>query len=231
LAFVLCGGGCIHTTPYSWSDDSDKGVHVPVAKGWKLITVHAGGEAGFAPNALLIFKSNSRTGDYHDETNNENYIRWLNKKLISNMPPSSVIVLEKAPYHNVQDSPPPTSNSTKKSMHEWLTERNIPFSANMYKTELYELIKLEKPHFKCHKVENLLAKHGHSVLRLPPYNPELDPVEKIWTCVKNWVASHNVTFKTDDVVQLLCDKFSSVTPEEWARSCDYALGAGRGQGV
>jgi hypothetical protein len=47
-----------HTTPYCWSDDSDKGVHVPVAKGRKLIIVHAGGEAGFVPNALLIFKSN-----------------------------------------------------------------------------------------------------------------------------------------------------------------------------
>jgi transposase len=101
-------------------------------------------------------------------------------------------------------------------MQYWLTERNIPFSANMFKTEFCELFKLKKPHFKCYKVDNLLAKHGHSVLRLPPYHPELNPIEKISALVKNWVASHNVTFKTDNVVHLLYDKFSSVTPEEWA---------------
>jgi hypothetical protein len=100
--------------------------------------------------------------------NSENYIRWLNEKLIPNLPPHSVIVLDNASYHDVQDSPAPTSNSTKKSMQGWLTERNIPFSANMFKTELYELVKLKKPHFKCYTVGNLLAKQGHSVLRLPP---------------------------------------------------------------
>jgi hypothetical protein len=89
----------------------------------------------------------------------------------------------------------------------------------MFKTELYELLKLKKPYFRCYKVNNLLTKHGHSVLRLPPYHPELKPIEKIWALVKNGVASHNVTFKTDDVVQLLYDKFSSVTPEEWSSPC------------
>jgi hypothetical protein len=94
---------------------------VPVAKGWKLIIVHAGGEAGFVPN-FLIFKSNSKTGNYHDEVNSENYIRWLNEKLIPNLPPHSVIVLDNASYHNVQYSPTPTSDLTKKLMQDWLTE-------------------------------------------------------------------------------------------------------------
>jgi transposase len=73
----------------------------------------------------------------------------------------------------------------------------------MFKTKLYELIKLKKPHFKCYKVNNLLAKHSHSILRLPPYNPELNPIEKIWALVKNWVALHNVTFRTDSIMQPL----------------------------
>jgi hypothetical protein len=47
-----------HTTPCSWSDDSEKSVHVPVAKGRNFIIVHASGEAGFVPNALLLFKLN-----------------------------------------------------------------------------------------------------------------------------------------------------------------------------
>lgn len=46
-----------HTQPYSWSDSSDKMLRKPISKGKRLIIVHAGGENGFVPNALLIFKS------------------------------------------------------------------------------------------------------------------------------------------------------------------------------
>lgn len=46
-----------HTTPYEWSDESMLGLKKPVAKGRRLIMVHAGNENGFIPNALLIFTS------------------------------------------------------------------------------------------------------------------------------------------------------------------------------
>jgi transposase len=35
---------------------------------------------------------------------------------------------------------------------------------------------------------SLLARYGHVALRLPPYHPELKPIEKMWAMVKNWVA-------------------------------------------
>jgi transposase len=47
-----------------------------------------------------------------------------------------------------------------------------------------------------------MASYGHKVLRLPSYHPELNPIEKIWASVKNWVAVHNTTFKLKDVEQL-----------------------------
>jgi hypothetical protein len=116
--------------------------------------VYLSGKCGFVTNALFIFKSNSKTGDYHDEMNSENYIRWLNEKLIPNLSPSCVIVLDDASYHSVQDRHAPTSNSNKMSMQDWLTGRNIPLSANIFKPELYELIKLKTHHFTCYKVDN-----------------------------------------------------------------------------
>lgn len=64
-------------------------------------------------------------------------------------------------------------------------------------------------------MDELLEAHGHSVLRLPPYHPELNPIEKIWATVKNWVGTNNVSFKLQDVETLTRQKFSSITVEEW----------------
>ena len=65
------------------------------------------------------------------------------------------------------------------------------------------------------------AKYGHSVLRLPPYHPELNPIEKIWALVKNWVASRNMNCKLEEVEKLTRQKFNQVTAEEWGRICDH----------
>ena len=50
--------------------------------------VHAGSNQGFIPNALLVFKSNQTTGDYHHDMNNMNFEKWLVDKLIPNLPPN-----------------------------------------------------------------------------------------------------------------------------------------------
>jgi hypothetical protein len=80
----------------------------------KDIIVHAGGCRGFIPNALVTFKSNQKTGDYHNEINGENYICWLKEKLVPNLEPNSVLVTDNAPYHNVQKNKVPTSNQIRK---------------------------------------------------------------------------------------------------------------------
>jgi transposase len=64
-------------------------------------------------------------------------------------------------------------------MIDWLSDRGISFSDRMCKPELYSLNKLRKPRFKRYKIYALLAEHGHSALRLPPYHPDLNPTELI----------------------------------------------------
>ena len=113
-----------HTSSYGWSDDSLAGLLAPVSKGPRLIIVHAGGEQGFVPNAYLRFKSQQRMGDYHSEMNSANYQKWLQEKLIPNLPANSVLVIDNAPYHNTLINPPPTSNSKRNVMISWL-ENNL----------------------------------------------------------------------------------------------------------
>jgi hypothetical protein len=41
-----------------------------------------------------MFKSGTKSGDYHHEMKFENYERWLKTKLIPNLPPNSVLLLD-----------------------------------------------------------------------------------------------------------------------------------------
>ena len=86
--------------------------------------------------------TNWKTGDYHHEMNAVNYVKWLTEKLIPNLPPKSVLVIDNSPYHDVQLNKIPTSSSNKKIMQDWLISNNVPFNEKMLKVELYSLIKL-----------------------------------------------------------------------------------------
>ena len=149
----------------------------PVAKGISLIIFHAGGTSGFIPGALLIFKSHLKTGDYHGDMNFLNYKKRLTEQLIPSLLPRSVLIIDNAPYHNVQINKPPTKNSTKAEMTEWLTINNVPFAENMLKVQLYDLINANKSPEKNVVIDNIMSEHGHSVLRLSPYHPDLNPTD------------------------------------------------------
>ncbi|XP_072375767.1 uncharacterized protein [Diabrotica undecimpunctata] len=164
-----------HTLSKTWNDNFSKGLLMNISNGQRLIIVHAGGEMGFIPNALLIFKSGSKSGDYHLEMNTTNYRKWLKEKLIPNLLPHSVIVCDNASYHSV-----------------------------------YEF-------------DELLREYGHTPLRLPLYHPDLNPIELIWAAIKNNIAQTNITFKLEDVRQLLEKRVSEITPDEWRKRCHHAI--------
>lgn len=112
-----------HTTPYNWMDDSSRGLRTPVSKGKRLIIVHAGWECGFIDNALLIFQSGTKSGDYHSEMNYVNFSIWLQEKLLPNIPPNSVIVLDNASYHNVLATISNPSSKYKKTRYDSVVGR------------------------------------------------------------------------------------------------------------
>ncbi|XP_038221442.1 uncharacterized protein LOC119839277, partial [Zerene cesonia] len=107
---TYCAGKC-------WQSDTEAGVLSSDSKGPRWIIVHAGSEAGFVPNAQLIFKSQSKSGDYHGDMNRENFMKWVQEKLLPNIPPpQSIVVTDNAPYHTVALNKAPTMNSTKTQM-------------------------------------------------------------------------------------------------------------------
>jgi transposase len=190
-------------------------------KGERLVILNAGSRRGFIPNALLIFKSNQKTGYYYNEINGENYIRWLKEKVIPNLEPNSGLVIDNAPYHNIQKDKAPTSNSNKETMKNWFCVRNIPFCDNVSKEQLYEIIKAYKPKYKTFLVDEIMAANGHTVLRLPPYHPDLNPIELIWADVKQWVGANNTTERTDDVKRLCEQRFEETGEDKWISVCEH----------
>jgi transposase len=212
-----------HTLSKSWSDNSNNGLFTNISKGERLIIINAGGDEGFVPNCLQIFKSGSKTGDYHDEMNGANYEKWLSQKLIPNLPPKSVVIIDNAPYHNIQINRAPNSNSRRADMISWLTEKRITFSPSMLKPELYSIIKRYKMQHIQYKFDAIFEENGHTVVRLPPYHPDLNPIELIWAKVKRNVAKRNTTFKLHDIWKLAEEEFASVTVEDWKSMCNHVI--------
>jgi hypothetical protein len=81
------------------------------ADGNRLIMVHAGSRAGFLQGEGLIYKAGSASGDYHGQMNSTNFEKWVGGKMLQNLSPSSAVVLDNAPYHNVQADKAPSKYS------------------------------------------------------------------------------------------------------------------------
>ncbi|XP_045540813.1 uncharacterized protein LOC123722588 [Papilio machaon] len=162
--------------------------------------------SSFVPNALLTFKAGTKSGDYHDKMNSDNYERWLRTKLIPNLPPNSVVVVDNASYHNKELDAAPTSNTKKADMQTWLCQKGIEFEETKLKPELYNLIKLNKEQFKKFNIDAILNDAGLSILRLPPYHPDLNPKEMAWTQIKGYVASKNVSWKFEIIIEVVNEK-------------------------
>ncbi|XP_045450769.1 uncharacterized protein LOC123659609 isoform X1 [Melitaea cinxia] len=192
-----------------------------LSKGMRIIVIHAGGCEGFVPNANLTFKANSTSGDYHDNMNLDNYKKWLSTQLLPNLPENAVIIMNNASYHNALLEKAPNSNSNKHAMQTWLAGKNIPFAETMKKIELYDLILRHKDIHKRFVIDELIRSKGFEILRLPPYHPELNPIEKIWGILKNYVASKNVTQNLTSIMASINERLETIDRTMWANTCRH----------
>lgn len=204
-----------HSNDNTWYFEED-GLVIgkPTGKGDRLIIVDAITKDGWVPNTRLVFMAGKKTGDYHSNMNWDNFSEWFQDKLLKNIPKNSVIIMDNAAYHNVlsEEAFPKKSHSLKR-LRDWLSHNEIPWTTDMLKSELFALCArfANKPEFQ---IDKIAEKHGHSILRTPPYHPELQPIETCWAIVKNHIARHNdFTMKTVRI--LLEEGFLKVT----SRTC------------
>ena len=209
-----------YTAKYCWQSDNEAGIHEPISRGQRLIVVHAGGKSGFVDGALLIYKAASTSGDYHSEMNGDTFRKWFNEKLLDNLKEKSIIVMDNASYHSVQSERNPTSSTRKADLQEWLRKHNVPFDNTMLRPQLLALAKANKPSPKF-VIDTIAKEKGHEILRLPPYHPDLNPIEMIWSQIKRMVASKNTTFRVNDVLELTNEAFNNITANDWENHCRH----------
>lgn len=175
-----------------WQGPGVMGVTSSASGSGRYIVVGIGSEKGFLPGSQLVFKAGSSTGDYHGQMNGENFTRWIMEKVLPNLPPASVIVMDNAPYHSMQLNKAPTSSSNKTEMVDWLLKNGMTADMSMRRYALLDMVKAVAPKDKTFKIDQLLRAHDHIVLRLPHYMCELNPIELAWAKLKRFVRERNV---------------------------------------
>ncbi|KAJ8723954.1 hypothetical protein PYW07_007934 [Mythimna separata] len=181
--------------------------------GTRFAVAHAGSEAGFIDNACLVYRTNIEFFG--------NYVKWLNEKLLPNLPDSSVVVLDS--HHNVPAETMPTSVSKLSVMKLWLTAKGIQFDSNLRKVELYEIIKKHKNRFRTWQIDDYMKSKGFEVLRLPPYHSELNAIENIWKALKTYVA---ITYDKQNVEitkHILSKGIENITSNTWRNACNAVV--------
>ena len=119
--------------------------------------------------------------------NGQNFQKWFCEKLLENISVKSVIVMDNASY--------------QAEIQAWLTKHNISFDKKLLRPELLALAKANKPEPQ-YIIDDIPKEKGHIILRLPPYHPDLNPIDLVWTQLKKIVSSRNFTNKLNDVLEI-----------------------------
>lgn len=208
-----------HSNDFIWYYGEDgPWVQKPTGKGERLIILNAVTHSGWVPGSKLVFKSTKKTGDYHGQMNWDLFKKWFTEMLLPNIPKRSIIIMDNAPYHNILSKhSPPTPQSSKKKIREWLEQNKVYCREDCLKPELIEVLAKMAPE-PVYAVDEIAAAHGHKVLRTPPYHPELQPIETCWGVVKNYMARH-CDFTMKNLTKQLDSGFDSVS----AKTCEKII--------
>jgi transposase len=98
----------------------------------------------------------------------------------------------------------------KADIQAWLTKHNIPFDKKLLRPELLALAKANKPESQ-YIIDDIAKEKGHIILRLPPYHPDLNPIELVWAQLKKIVSSRNFTNKLNDVLEITKAAFTEIS--------------------
>ncbi|CAI6373406.1 unnamed protein product [Macrosiphum euphorbiae] len=133
-------------------------------------------------------------------------------------------VMDNAAYHSVKKDRIPVMSWKKQEIINWLESKGENITYPTTKGAL--LSKVRTIHTDDHEkyvIDEYAKDNNKTVLRLPPYHCELNPIELAWSSVKRYVRTHNTTFKLKDVKELLKRGVELVTPEMWTNFVGHVI--------
>ena len=72
-----------------------------------------------------------------------------------------------------------------------------------------------------HGANDLRVPPNVTLVRLPPYSPELNPVERLWLFLRERHFSHRLLNDYDHIVDACCHAWNQLTPERIRSLCWY----------
>ena len=180
----------------AWSDNSGRcNVSKFISKGKRIVICDAGSEFGFIPNSLsMCGKSLSKASvDYHQDMNSDVFESWLEKQLLPNLPQKCVLIIDNTSYHSRQEVKVPTQATKKAEILEFMMKKNIPIPSPVPTRSV--LLERIKEYF----VDNLIRRHGHEVLRLPPYHCVLNAIELAWSKLKRTLSAAKMFLRNNPI--------------------------------
>lgn len=184
----------------------------------RCIILLAGDENELMKNTVFMYNNNRRDLKEENESPRENfdqYEKWFKFHLLPSLKPNSVVIVDGGSnYHNRVLNPCPHSNSKKKEMMDYLTTRNVPYTSDMYKPHLYQLVLLNKDKFNDYRTDSLLREYGHTVIRIPARHPDLNPVKNILGSVKSYIGK-DLQLNVESVMKIAKERILSVASAEW----------------
>ena len=132
--------------------------------------------------------------------------------ILPHLPPNSIVIIDNARYHRcyVPGTFVPTSAANKTQLIDFLKSLKKKASMKDTKKDLLKRAKVYKDDIKT-ELQIIAERSGHQLLYLPPYHPELNPIEYAWGRIKRNVAeaaSYNIDLICNEI---LPQAFSTVT--------------------
>ncbi|EGT47738.1 hypothetical protein CAEBREN_30910 [Caenorhabditis brenneri] len=164
--------------------------------------------------------------DYHSEMNYELYEHYMKTRVIpelvraaaeANRPP--VLVIDNAPYHNRQLDKAPLKSARMNVIRQWLASKGI-LVGDVRKDALVKILEdyIEseggRTVFNTYVFDEYAKSMGVTVVRLPPYHCFLNPIELLWSQLKQSVmASGTSSTPLAEVRQNTLDFLRAFTAE------------------
>ncbi len=145
----------------------------------KCFKVHTDASEGLPPGPR------ASTGDYHKVFNGDNFMQWWKDELLSNLRQTSIVMLDNAKYHLVNDETVlKLSRMKKQELVGYLVSKGVPLHGDHSVLQLRNMARQWINENEKIAFVKTAEEAGHKVLLTTPDHRDLQPIELVWALMK-----------------------------------------------
>lgn len=122
---------------------------------------------------------------YMQKLTTRNFLKWISNRILARLNEPAIIVMKASTVFRYEKLfPAPAEYDSRQSMISWLHTQGIEHDEDLFKPELYELVRMNEHRAQELSIDAKLQEKGHQLIYIPVDQADLDPFELIWTTVK-----------------------------------------------